>query len=231
MTALKLKGPPAVWTAFAQQGRWKSWVLAAQLVTNLLFLALLLAVVEKPADIIVVGEDGQGTYVPRTSATAALQDFLRQQHSRAADVTVLAFTQRFVRLTAGINSVMAEEAWSEALGMMMAPLAEKMAAEAQAQKLMETYRLAQVRTSLDFLSVELIERRGEKSHLRARVRRHKEKVMGGGVAEDVLQVDLVLVDCARSRAHPDGLEVLDWRTAPVDEASLNTPTSPTRVTP
>lgn len=215
MTA-PLKGPPAVWLAFAQQGRWKSWVLLGQLVVILALVLVVLAVASRQPDIIVVAQDGQGTYVPSSVANAGLRDFLRQQRGKASDVTLLAFSERFVRLTAGVNSTTVDESWQEALGMMQAGLAQRMAAEASAQKLLETYHLAQVRTALRFEAVELVERRGEKSHVRTRVARRKEKLMGGGAgaSDDVLQVDLVLVDVPRSRAHPDGLEVLDWRSGP-----------------
>jgi 4-amino-4-deoxy-L-arabinose transferase-like glycosyltransferase len=214
MKPLALRGPPAVWTAFALQGRWKNWVLAGQLLLNLALVLAVLEVAQTPPDVVVVSEDGEGTFVERGVAGGALQDFLRVQRGRASDLTLLAFTQRFVRLTAAVNSSTVEEAWDEALGMMVAPLATRVKAEAEAQRMLETYRLAQVRTLLDFLSVELVERRGDKAHVRTRARRLKEKLMGGGASQDVLQVDLVLLEVPRTRAHPDGLEVLDWRSAP-----------------
>jgi len=125
-----------------------------------------------------------------------------------------------VRLTAAINSTTIDESWAEALSLMVAPLSQKIQSEAQAQKLLETYRLAQIRTELTFTSVEVIERRGDKTHVRARIQRHKEKLVGTGVgSDDALQVDLVLLNVPRGRAHPDGLEVLDWRSGP-PEASL-----------
>lgn len=213
-TTAALRGPPAVWAAFAQQGRWKNWVLAGQFLVIAFLLLVCMSIAQKPADIIVVGEDGSGTYVEASSSTAALQSFLREQRGKASDVTLRAFTQRFVRLTAGVNSTTIDEAWAEALTLMVGPLAQKMQAEATAQKLLETYRLSSVRTALDFVAIDVIERRAEKTHVRVRVRRHKEKLVGGSGSDDVLQVDLVLLDVPRSRVHPDGLEVLDWRSGP-----------------
>lgn len=222
-------GPPAIWVAFARQGAWKSWVLAGQFAVIVLLLAICVAIAQKPPDIIVVGEDGKGTYVESTVSSAALQSWLREQRGRASDVTLRAFTERFVKLTVGVNSTTVEEAWAEATGLMVAPLAKRLNEEAQAQRLFETYRLAAVRTALDFKAIDVVERRSDKTHVRVQVARHKEKLVGGGTAsDDLVQVDLVLMDVPRSRRHPDGLEVLDWRSGPVapDAATAVAPTSP-----
>lgn len=227
-------GPPAVWTAFALQGRWKNWVLVGQFLVIAFLLFACITIANKPPDIVVVAEDGAGAFVEASVASAALQSFLREQRGKASDVTLRFFTERFVRLTAGINSTTVDESWAEALALMVGPLATKMRDEAVSQKLMETYRLAQVRTALDFQAIDVVERRAGKTHVRARVSRHKEKLVGGGGSDDALQVDLVLVDVPRSRQHPDGLEVLDWRTGPVDPATAPSPASvpsPTAVTP
>lgn len=226
-----LRGPPAVWTAFAQQARWKNWVLAGQLFVITCLVVVCLALAQRPPDIIVVAEDGQGTYVSAETSSRALQSFLREQRGKASDITIRAFTQRFVRLTAGVNSTTVDESWAEAMSLMVAPLAAKMEQEAAAQKLLETYRLAQVRTVLDFEALDVVERRREKTHVRARVRRHKEKLVGGGGSDDSLQVDLVLLDVPRSRAHPDGLEILDWRSGPFEPTPAQPPIPPTSVTP
>jgi hypothetical protein len=210
-----LSHPPAVWTAFATQARWKNWVLAGQLACIIFLTAVCLTVARKPPDIIVVGETGTSTFVSAMTSSAALQDFLRQQRDKASDVTLLAFTTRFVKLTAAINSTTVDESWAEALTMMAAPLATRVAEEAKTQKIVETYRLAKLRSALEFREVNLMERRGDKAHVRVRVARHKELLMGdGGAADDSLLIDLVLVDVPRSRQHPDGLEVLDWRSRP-----------------
>lgn len=230
-----LRGPPAVWTAFAQQGRWKNWVLAGQFLVIAFLLTVCVSIANKSPDIIVVAEDGAGAYVESSVASAALQSFLREQRGKASDVTLRHFTERFVRLTAGINSTTIDESWAEALTLMVAPLESKMREEATSQKLLETYRLAQVRTALDFQAIDVVERRQGKTHVRARVARHKEKLVGGGASDDILQVDLVLLDVPRSRQHPDGLEVLDWRSgpaeAPAPPASPVSLPSPTSVTP
>lgn len=208
-------GPPAIWTAFAQQGRWKSWLLVGQLLVIGLLVLVVYGLATRAPDVIVVAEDGRGTYVDATTSTAALRSFLAEQRGKASDLTLRAFTERFVRLTAAINSTTVDESWAEALGLMVVPLAQKLEAEAKAQRLLETYRLAQVKTTLRFDKLELVERRADKAHVRAVVHRFKEKLAGGGASEDVLQVDLVLADVPRSARQPDGLVVLDWRSAPV----------------
>jgi hypothetical protein len=210
-----LSGPPAVWLAFAQQGRWKNWVLGGQFLLNAFLLLVCLNIAKTQPDIVVVGDDGQGHYVESSAASKELLNYLRNQRNRPTDTTVVAFTQRFVKLTSAVNSTTIDDAWSEALGLMAPPLRDKMAAEAKAQKLLETYHLAQVRTDLVFDDVQLVERHEEKSHVRALVHRSREKLAGGvPPALDALQVDLVLAETPRSRARPDGLEILDWRTTP-----------------
>src|SRR3989338_7015657 len=109
------RGPPAVWAAFAQQGRWKNWVLAGQFLVIAFLLAVCVSIAQQPPDIVVVAEDGAGTYVESSVASTALQSFLREQRGKASDVTLRVFTERFVRLTAGINSTTIDESWAEAL--------------------------------------------------------------------------------------------------------------------
>ena len=61
------------------------------LIVILALVLVVLAVASRQPDIIVVGRDGQGTYIPSSVATEGLQDFLRQQRGKASDVTLLAF--------------------------------------------------------------------------------------------------------------------------------------------
>lgn len=227
MNATELsRRPPAIWTAFALQGRWKNWLLLGQLLLIGLLIVAVYGLATRPPDVVVVAEDGRGTYVEATATGAALQSYLREQRGKASDVTLRAFTERFVRLMSATNSTTVDDAWGEALSLMVPPLAQRLDAEAKAQRLLETYRLAQIKTSLEFKKLELIERRADKAHVRAVVFRRKEKLSGGGSSDDVLQVDLVLVDVPRTSRLPDGLEVLDWRSAvlpPTDAASATAP--------
>ncbi len=211
-----LSGPPAIWSAFASQGRWKNWALGAQFLLNAFLLLVCLNIAKTQPDIVVVSDDGQGHYVESSAVSKELISYLRTLRNRPSDLTVLAFTQRFIRLTAAVNSATVDESWPEALAMMAPPLRDKMAAEAKEQKLLETYRLAQVRTGVTFDDFVLVERHEEKCHVRALLHRAREKLAGGAApTTDALQVDLVLAETPRSRNRPDGLEILDWRTTPV----------------
>lgn len=205
-------GPPAVWAAFAAQGRWKNWVMVVQLGLLALFTQVCFALARVEPDVIVVDDQGSSRYVERTVTSEALVRFLNTERKRPTDLTLAAFTERFVRLTSGVNSATIDESWSEALSMMALPLAEKVGAEAKAQKLVETYRLAQIRTTLVFDDVQLMERKGEKAHVRALLTRQRLKLFSPesvGPAEAQI-VDLILAEVPRTRRRPDGLEVLEW---------------------
>lgn len=213
--------PPAVWTAFATQARWKNWVLLGQQLLIALLVYACIVFARTTPDVVVVAEDGLGTWVDGRTSPRALDDFLKEQRNRPSELTLLAFTQRFIRLAAGVNSTTIDQAWPEALSMMNAGLAAKLKADAESSKLIETYQLAQIRTVLAFDAVELVERVGQKSHVRATVSRTRQKLVSGSTpaTEDIIQVDLILVEVPRSRIHPDGLEVLDWRSSPAPKPS------------
>lgn len=226
MSAPDTRGPPAIWTAFAQQGRWKNWLLVGQLLVIAILVLIVYGLATRPPDVVVVAEDGKGTYVTASASTVALRSFLAEQRGKASDLSIRAFTERFVRLTSAINSTTVAENWTEALGLMVPPLAQKLDAESKSQRMLETYRLAQVKTVIKFDQLELVERRADKAHVRAVVRRSKEKLSGGSASEDMLQIDLVLADVPRSARLPDGLEVLDWRSATVTPAEAPPTTLP-----
>ena len=208
--------PPAVWAAFAQQGRWKNWVLLGQLLSQVFLLGLCLQLAKAEPDVVLVGPEGTGEYVRRSVATAELLRFLAAQKSQASDLTVLAFTRRFVKSTLQVNSTTFAEDWSEALALMAPPLREKFLKETKEQKLVETNRLLQVRTRLVFDDVLLVERRPQLFHVRALVQRERSRLFHDGSAPvaDALQVELVLSAVRRTPERPDGLEVFDWRVGP-----------------
>lgn len=234
----RVLGPPAVWAAFASQGRWKNWVMVLQLGVLALLTQVCFALARVSPDVIVVDDKGASRYVERTVTSDALVRFLESERRRPTDLTIAAFTERFVRLTSGVNSATIDESWMEAQAMMALPLAEKVGAEAKAQRLIETYRLAQIRTSLSFSDVQLVERKGDKAHVRALITRQRAKLFSAesvGVAEAQV-IDLILAEVPRTRRRPDGLEVLEWHTAPrspeAREGEAGSPVStPTAVGP
>lgn len=208
--------PPAVWTAFATQARWKNWVMGGQLLLIALLVLVCFALAKRESDVIVVDDTGRSHYVERTASSDALVRFLDGERKRASDLTLSAYAERFVRLTSGVNSATIEESFAEALTFLAAPLAEKIAAEAKQQKLVETYRLAQIRTQLTVDDVQLVERRGDKAHVRVLLTKQKTKLFDSATVgpSETQVVDLILVDVPRTRRRPDGLEILEWHTAP-----------------
>jgi hypothetical protein len=220
--------PPAVWTAFAAQGRWKNYVMLGQLLLLALMTQVTLRLARTEPDVVVVDSSGEGHYVERTAAAAPLVAWLSEQRGAPSDVTVESFSRRFFRATAAPNSTMLEEQWAEALGMMAAPLAQRVDAEAKAQKLLETYRLAQVRTRLDVTALDVLERHGPQLHVRASLARRRESLVSATAApiDDVQQVDLVLAAVPRSRQRPDGLMVVEWRTTHLPSQPTPAPSSP-----
>lgn len=220
--------PPAVWTAFAAQGRWKNWVMVGQLLLLALMAQVSFRLARTEPDVVVVDGAGEGHYVERSVATASLLDWLKEQRGAPSDLTVEAFARRFLRATAAPNSTMLDAQWAEALSMMAVPLAERVDAEARSQKLLETYRLAQVRTHLDIQALDVVERHGSQLHVRARLSRRRESLLSAtaAAAVDSQQVDMVLVVVPRSRPRPDGLMVVEWRTTPLSDAAPTAPSSP-----
>lgn len=218
--------PPAVWTAFASQGRWKNWVMLGQLLLLALMGQVCFRLARTEPDIVVVDSVGEGHYVERSVATAPLLDWLKEQRGAASDLTVEAFARRFLTATAAPNSTMLDAQWAEALSMMAVPLAERVDAEARSQKLLETYRLAQVRTHLDIQALDVMERHGAQLHVRAHISRRRESLLSATAAatSDSQQVDLVLALVPRSRVRPDGLMVVEWRTTPLSDTPSAPPT-------
>ncbi|MDP1917948.1 MAG: hypothetical protein Q8L14_17010 [Myxococcales bacterium] len=222
--------PSAIWTAFAAQGRWKNYVLGGQLLLQGLLIVVMLKVARTEPSVVVVDESGAGHFVERGVATEALLAFLANQKGAPSALTLESFSKRFLRVAAAPNSSMLEEQWAEALAMMASPLAAKMDEEARSQKLFETYRLAQVKTHLEFLALDVIEQHGDKVHVRARLARRRESLVSAvaGVTDDSQQVDLVLSHVPRTRARPDGLMVVEWRTTtlPAAPAPALSPSAP-----
>ena len=208
--------PPAVWAAFAAQGRWKNWVLLGQLLCLLFQMVVCLQLAKTEPDVVLVGPEGAGEYVHRSVATAELLRFLATQKSEASDLTVVAFTRRFVKSTLQVNSTTFADDWTEALSLMAPSLREKFLKESKEQKLVETNRLLQVRTRLVFDDVLLVDRHRNLFHVRALVQRERSRLFNDGSAPvaDALQVELVLSSVRRTPERPDGLEVFDWRVGP-----------------
>lgn len=203
--------PPAIWAAFARQGRWKSWALVALL--GLLFLQSLaiLGLLRRGPDVVVVGPEGQGTYVSPSVAGEALVRFLQEQKGVPSDITIAHFSKSFLKSFLAVTSATVDGGWQESLAMMAPALKARMEKEAKEQKLLEGYRMANLKTDIDFVQLQLVGRQGNLVHVRAVLARRRQSLSGGPVVEDGLEVDLVEAVVPRSPQRPDGLEVAEYR--------------------
>jgi hypothetical protein len=205
--------PSAVWTAFTRQGQWKSWVIAAQLLLMALLTLAAMQLARKPPDIVLVDSDGRSTYLNPSTAGDELTRWLAERRQRPNDVTVAHFSREFLKRFLGVNSTTIQAAWPEALSMMAPALRVRMEAEAAKQKLVETYRAAQVATEVDIQRLELVEQLESAVHVRAHVARTKRPLAGGPPTTDVLAIDLILDVVPRTAATPDGLQLAEYRNA------------------
>lgn len=204
--------PPAIWAAFARQGAWKNWVLLLQLALNFLLVLATIGFSQRPPDVVLVEPDGKSTYVNRSIAGEALARFLAEQRNTPSDVTITHFTQTFLSTFLAVNSTTIDAAWPEALRMMDAPLQDRMSREAQAQKLLEAYKLAGVKTDITVENLVLVERHDPVLHLQATVTRRKQDLLEhSSPTTDRLSVDIIERIVPRTSSHPDGLEVVEYR--------------------
>lgn len=208
--------PPAVWAAFAAQGRWKSWTIAGLLGLVSLQSLTLARLVARPPEAVLVGAAGDVTPIRRSVATDALLKFLAER-TRPPDVAVVRFTRDFLTLALGINSSTVDAAWPAALAMMAPELRARIEKEAAEKHLVETWRLAQRKTELAFEEVALEVRTPSVLAIRARLsRRMGSLVEGAGPSStDRVQVDLIARPTAPTIEKPDGLEVAEWRLTPL----------------
>jgi hypothetical protein len=218
--------PPAIWTAFARQGAWKSWVLLLQLVLLLLLTVSVLGLASREPDVVLVTPDGKSTYTNRSIAGDALVRFLAEQRHRPSDITIGHFSRDFLESFLAVNSSTIEHAWQRSLDMMGPGLRERITREAAQQKLVESLRAAQVQTSLSVENLELVEQLPQAVHVRATLVRNKQPLGGGPAATDRLEVDLIADIVARTPAHPDGLRVAEYRHKVLEAVPPSTPEVP-----
>lgn len=100
-------------------------------------------------------------------------------------------------------------------------LRAKLDSESKSQKLLETYRVAQRKTDVQFESLELVDRTDTLLAVRAVLKRRIAPLlegMGGSVLQDRIQVDVVEEIVPAGVDHPDGLQVVEWRMAKLEPA-------------
>jgi hypothetical protein len=204
--------PPAIWAAFVRQSAWKSWTIVALLALLGLAAIANIRLASRPPEVVVVDGGGRATPVKRTVATDALLAFLAER-TRPPEVEIVRFTREFLHLALAINSTTVDANWPEALSMMSPELRARMAAEAAAKKLVETYRAANRRTDIRFEEIVLEDQTPTLLTLRATMLRRVEPLAAGTAQEvtDRIQVELVEKVVPRTLERPDGLEVAEWR--------------------
>lgn len=208
--------PPAIWAAFAAQGRWKSWTIAGLLGLVSLQSLAIARLVSQPPEVVLVSAAGDATPIRRSVATDALLKFLADR-TRPPDVAVVRFTRDFLHLALGVNSSTVDAAWPAALAMMAPELRARLEREAAEKHLVEAWRLAQRKTELAFDEIVLEERLSGLLAIRARLTRRTGPLVEGaaGASTDRVQVDLVARTTAPTVERPDGLEVAEWRLTPL----------------
>lgn len=207
---------PAVWAAFVAQGRWRSWTLVGLLGLLGLQCIAIIRLASRPPEVVLVDAAGATTPVRRSVATDALLAFLAER-SRPPEVAVVRFARDFIRLSLGVNSSTIEAAWPQALAMMTPDLRARLAAEAARTRLVETWRLAQRKTDLTFEEIVLEDRTPGLLSIRARLQRRTGPLIAGAgpTSTDRVQVDVVAHVVTPTLDCPDGLEVAEWRVAPL----------------
>lgn len=203
--------PPAIWTSFAEQARWKSWALTLLFAVVLVQAIALVVVGKREPDVVLVGSDGKSTYLNRSIAGSELERFLTERRHEPSDVTVLHFTKTFLEAFLAANSSTIEEVLPSALSMLSSGLRLRFGKEAAAEKLVETVKAAHVRTQVYIESLSLEERQGSVLRLRATVRRIKSNLLDAAAPTfDRLEIDLVERVVPRTLERPDGLEIADY---------------------
>ncbi len=215
--------PPAVWAAFVRQSVWKSWTIVALLAIVGLLAIAAIRLASRPPEVVLVDAGGQATGVTRSVATDALLAFLAER-TRPPEVAIVRFTRDFLYLALAINSTTVEANWAQALSMMTPELRARMAAEAAAKKLVETYKVANRRTDLSFEEIVLEDRTPTLLTVRATMLRRVEPLAEGTAraTTDRVEVELVERVVTRTLERPDGLEVAEWRlvSLPVNEPGV-----------
>jgi len=206
---------PAVWAAFANASRWKSWALLAQFGLNAFLLAVALSLARRDPDVVVVAEDGKSTYVPRAVAGAALVRFLEEQKQVPSDVTVVRFTRDFCEAFFAVNSATLDASFGKALGMMDARLREAIRKEYVDGKVLEAMRAAKTSSRLTVDELTVLQKTDALIALKARVTRRRWSMVEGRWDEDrpsvvdTLGVELVERVVPRTMERPDGLELAE----------------------
>jgi hypothetical protein len=170
--------------------------------------------------VVVDGSTGDATLVKHSLSTDALLRFMAEK-TKPPKLAIVRFTKEFLHLALAVNSSTIEANWPAALQLMSPALRAKLDAESKSQKLVETYRVAQRKTDIQFESLELVDRTDTLLAVRAVLKRRIAPLlesMDGSVVQDRIQVDVVEEIVPPGVGHPDGLQVVEWRMAKLEPA-------------
>jgi hypothetical protein len=213
--------PPAVWAAFANASRWKSWALVVLFALNFLLLLVAMRMAKLDPDVVAVSENGKSTYVPRALAGGRLVRFIESEKQKPSDLTTLKFTQDFIELFFAVNSSTIESAFERSRTMMDAHLSEAVAAEFKAAHVIETYRLAQIRSEVTIDRVLVLQDTGTLIHLSAKFSRKRSSLLDGSKPTlDNFELELVERVVPRTEVLPDGLEIAEMSIKRADGLSV-----------
>jgi hypothetical protein len=200
--------PPAIWTAMARQGQWKSWALVLAFSLCALEGLVVLKLARKEPDIVLIAPDGKSTYLSPSVAGDALVRFLEEQRQRPSDVTVVHFTRDFFQHFFAVDAGGYQASFRAALDMLSPSLRERIAREAASSQLLEAVRASHARATVTVEALDLVERTEDALHLRGMLLRRTESLEAGALLSlERLRVDLYESIVPRSAGHPDGLVV------------------------
>ena len=201
--------PPAVWTAFARMGRFRTWGLALSLIANILIALVAIGAFARDPDVVMVDASGKPTYISSAVAGDQLVQWLHQHAGAPTDPEVAWFVRDFLHDFLAINSTTVEDDLVDAMGMMAPRFRSDFAKALAKQNLIKVYTLAAIRSRLDYQTLQIVERKHGHIHVTAQLARTKSSLVKPKAApvKEELKVDLVLDRVARTPHTPAGLTV------------------------
>lgn len=229
------KSPPAIWQAFSRQASWMNWALVAQFVViGLLIIANIRLAGRSPEFVIVDGATGDSVMVRSSPSTDALLRLVAEK-TRPPKVAIARFARDFLHLALAVNSSTIDTSWPATLAFMSPGLRAKIEKDAADQKTIDNYKGAQRKTEIVFESIEIIDRTSTLVAVRAVMKRTISPLVDRAPgplpsATDRIQSDIVLALTTPTIDKPDGLEVMEWRLASLENVAASPATQTNKET-
>jgi hypothetical protein len=103
-----------------------------------------------------------------------------------------------------------------------------MAKQSEADKLVESTKIARIQSEVVLEDIEVKDRTKEMIHVRAKLSRTKSSILSDDKTTDKLEADLVLRVVPRSLRLPEGLQVAEWT---ITTQTPDTPPTPAPAKP